>query len=143
MSVIIKDPRQALVFLLAGNAYATFVSEKTGTRFTYRVAVPKNKNPNLGAPPHFVSVLTGPDQYSYLGCIYKRHLYAHGVKSRINSSAPSAQAFAWIWKHLSAGQMPPQCTIFHEGRCGRCGRQLTDPRSCLLALGPECARRGS
>lgn len=94
VSARILDPQAALAFLLAGNAHATFVSERTGTRFTYRVSTPKTVDPNRGPAPHFVAVLTAPEHYEYLGCIYRRMVYAHGVKSRIGVEAPSAKAFA-------------------------------------------------
>lgn len=143
MSARIENLAHILAFLLAGNAHATFVSERTGTRFTYRVSTPKASDPNRGPAPHFVSVLTGPDHYEYLGCIYRRTMYAHGRKSRIGEDATSAKAFAWLWKHLSAGQMPPECEVYHEGRCGRCGRRLTTPTSVTRGLGDECASRAS
>lgn len=138
-SARIENPAHILAFLLAGNAHATFVSQRTGTRFTYRVSVPKRRDANAGEPPHFVSVLTGPDHYEYLGCIYRRTMYAHGRKSRIGEDATSAKTFAWLWKFLSAGQMPPECEVWHEGRCSKCGRQLTDPESIARGLGAKCA----
>lgn len=54
-------------FLLAGKAIFTVVSKKSGNRFTYKVK--KYDNGDLW----FVSVLTGPDNYSsysYLGTIF-------------------------------------------------------------------------
>lgn len=140
------DPIATVAFMLAGNAYVTFQSRRTDTRFTYRIELAP---PRAGAgawdkPPHFVSVLTGPDNdrsYQYLGCIYGRKVYAHGKKSRISPDAPSAVAFAWVWKRLSAGQIHPELGVWHEGRCGRCGRRLTTPESIETGLGPVCARR--
>jgi hypothetical protein len=29
--------------------------------------------------------------------------------------------------------------VWHEGRCGRCGRKLTVPESIESGFGPECA----
>ena len=31
--------------------------------------------------------------------------------------------------------------VWHEGRCGKCGRKLTVPESLTSGLGPECAGR--
>lgn len=136
----IKDPVHALRFLLAGNAHTTFVSHKTGARFTFHVE--KNATPaTVNAPSHFVSVLTGTDTYTYLGCIYREKFYVHGRRSMISQSAPSALAFAWVWGRLQKGRVPETCDVWHEGRCGRCGRRLTVPSSIESGLGPECARR--
>ena len=139
----IHDPAQALAFLLAGNAHATFVSQHSGMRFTYHVNQPSvRRDPNV-APPWFVSVLTAPDHYEYIGCVYAARVFAHGRKSRIAPDAGSVKAFAWVWKYLSAGRMPPECEVWHEGRCGKCGRRLTDPQSIKTGLGPICAESAS
>jgi hypothetical protein len=143
MSASIQDPAHALRFLLAGNAHATFVSSKTAVRFTYRVT--KNESPaTVTAPSHFVSVLTGPDHYEYLGFIYEgSKVYVHGQRSRVNESTPSARAFPWVWGRLVQGRVPKTVEVYHEGRCGRCGRRLTTPESVTQGLGPECAKRAS
>jgi hypothetical protein len=128
----------ALQFILAGRARFTLVSEKTGTRFTYRITQKDERS------PHFVSVLTGSDNnhsYTYLGTIFDKKVFRHGSKSPINSQAPSAKAFAWAWGYLARGEMPPSCEVWHEGRCGRCGRALTVPSSVESGIGPVCEGR--
>jgi Family of unknown function (DUF6011) len=140
------DPRAAFTaagvtikYMLAGNAIVTFESGKTGVHFTYRLQAPK---PGKGGPvSHFVAVLTGPDTYTYMGCVYNSKFYSHGKNSKIGSDATSAKAFAWVWKKLSGGTMPTDLEVFHEGRCGRCGRRLTTPRSCEVGIGPECEKK--
>ena len=142
-SAPIKDPVQALRFLLAGNAHATFVSLVTETRFTYKVTLADPRPGDTRAPPHFVSVLTGPDSYQYLGTIHGSKIYHHGAKSKIKEDAPSARAFAWVWQWLTAGLVPRTLEVYHEGRCGRCGRRLTTPESVTIGVGPECLKRAS
>jgi len=138
------DPAVTVRFLLAGNAHVTFQSRRTGTRFTYRVVLAEVRSRREGddrPPPHFVSVLTGPDDYNYLGCIFDGLRYSHGVKSRIAKDAPSAVAFDWVWRKLTNGKVHPELGVWHEGRCGKCGRRLTDPASISSGLGPVCAGR--
>jgi len=135
------DPAKTIAFLLAGDAHVTFQSRRTGTRFTYRVQVADPRPGDTHAPPHFVAVLTRPDHYDYLGTIFERKMYAHGRKSRISTDAPSAVAFAWVWRYLSGGRKHPELAVYHEGRCGRCGRRLTTPESIETGLGPTCAER--
>ena len=138
------DPASTIRFMLAGNAYVTFQSRRTGNRFTYRVAVNDKPTSGTSAPSHFVSVLTGSDNtgdYDYLGCIYREMAYAHGRKSVVAQNAPSAIAFAWVWRTLTGGKMHPELAVYHEGRCGRCGRRLTTPESIEIGLGPKCAGR--
>jgi hypothetical protein len=132
-----RDPSVTTRFMLSGRAYLTFESQKTGTHFTYRVAANKKKGGT--APTHFVGVLTRPDTYTYLGCIFEGRRWAHGHKSPIGHDAPSAKAFAWCWRKLMVERcMPEVLEVFHEGRCGKCGRRLTDPTSVSIGLGPTC-----
>lgn len=125
----------AIRYATAGKARITLVSPKTGARFTYRISVKGEVK--------FVSVLTGSDNdsdFTYLGTIFADGAYRHGRKSSIGPEAPSTKAFAWAWGALAAGVMPT-CEIWHEGRCGRCGRSLTVPESIASGLGPECASK--
>jgi len=138
----LSDPAVTVAFMLAGNAHVTFQSRRTGTRFTYRVRAAHGEGAfRASGVTHFVAILTGPDFYEYLGFIFDRKMYTHGRKSRIASDAPSAVAFSWVWKHLSGGEMHPELGVWHEGRCGACGRRLTTPKSVEQGLGKICAAR--
>lgn len=135
MSSQITDGAIARRFMLAGRARMTLVSRKTGTRFTYRITM-------QAGTPHFVSVLTGPDNrtaFTFLGTLFQERYWAHGKNSKIGRTAPSSLAWVWALPHLLQGRLPPGCEVWHEGKCGRCGRALTVPESIALGLGPECA----
>jgi len=128
---------QAKRFLLAGNARATFVSAKTGTRFTYKVRA-KEFN---GRTFHFVSVLTGSNNdsdYTFIGTIFESNTFSHSRKSRIGNNAPSVLAFQWVFNALKAGVLPTTVEIHHEGRCGKCAKPLTVPASIESGFGPIC-----
>ena len=137
-------------FALGGNARFTLVSVKTKTRFTFRVAAPKQsldgeKTCQEEATLWFVSVLTGADNesaFSYLGCLRSHPAgvrFDHGRKSRLSPDAPSAKAFRWFWGQVAKGGLPECVEVWHEGRCCRCGRALTVPASIASGIGPECA----
>jgi len=130
-------------FLWAGCAVFTLVSGKTGTRYTYRIRVPKNnKNPS-GIGPYFVSLLNGPNDYAYMGMVTKqRDNYVATQASRMGAEAPSAIALRWFLARAAQGGEPCGALQFwHEGHCGRCGRKLTVPESVAAGIGPECAGR--
>lgn len=136
----ITSATAALQFMLAGNAYFTLVSKVTGTRFTYRVGMPK-KARDQAKPWYYVSLLNGPDNtsnYTWMGTILSHGGYRY---ARVGADAPSTKAFLWILEHLQAGRMPSNVEFWHEGRCGRCGRLLTVPESVARGIGPECAGR--
>ena len=127
-------------FLLAGNAVFTLRSRKTGARFTYKVSHKK------GGDVSFVSLLTGSNNerdYSYMGLLPDDAPTAlRGVgrgKSCASADAPSAKAFQFLLDSVGKGRIPDAREIWHEGRCGRCGRKLTVPESIETGLGPECA----
>jgi len=135
----------ALKFALAGNARLTLVSQRTGTRFTFRIKAKDVRKGEAPGAPWFVALLAGQDNdtaYTFLGTIFNDRAYRHSRKSNVTPDAPSAKGFAWAWSFLAKGELPPGCEVWHEGRCGRCGRALTVPGSIALGLGPECADGG-
>jgi hypothetical protein len=145
----LTDAAAALKFLRAGNATVTLRSKRTGDRFTFKVAIPKDRE--TGEPVTdgtlMVGVLTGSDNetsYTWLGRV-SRDIFWIGRKfprpGDISRDAPCAKAFDWTWRQLVRGAIPEQLEIWHEGRCGRCGRKLTVPESVAAGFGPECAGR--
>jgi hypothetical protein len=137
-------------FILAGNAYFTVRSLKTGTRYTYRVNRARcSRCGKLDCscwahPTYFVALLTGPDNtadYTYLGMLREGRFAATRATGAQAAGKPFA-AFRWVWERLARGEYPAAVEIWHEGRCGRCGRRLTVPESVERGIGPECAAKG-
>ena len=125
-------------FVKAGKAIFTLENETTGNRFTYKVKKLKNKD------IWFVSVLNGPDNYhnyNYLGCIFDK-TFRSTSKSRIGQDALSFKAFKWLNSIINLDKpLPEGVNVYHEGRCGRCGKRLTVPSSILSGYGPECVKK--
>jgi hypothetical protein len=122
--------------MLAGKAIVTVVSVASGCRYTYRIRA--KDTPEGEDTVHFVSVLQGPENtrdYTFLGTIFAGKRFFHGKKSKISEDAPSARAWSWYWNHLDSDKIE----VYHAGKCGRCGRLLTDPDSIERGLGPKCA----
>jgi hypothetical protein len=123
----------ALKFIFAGNSTATFVNTKTNNRFTFKVK--QKKDSNL----FFVSVLTNPDTYTYIGTVINGQ-FKHGKKSKITKDAQSVRVFDYVFNNLVSNSLPNFIEVWHEGRCGKCGRNLTVPESIANGLGPECIK---
>ncbi len=123
----------ALKFMFAGNSTSTFVNTKTDNRFTFKVK--QKKDSNL----FFVSVLTSPDVYTYIGTVINGQ-FKHGRKSNISKEAQSVRVFDYVFSSLVRKNLPNFIEIWHEGRCGKCGRTLTVPDSIANGLGPECIK---
>lgn len=124
---------EALKFMFAGNSTTTFVNSDTENRFTFKIK--QRKDSNL----FFVSVLTGPDVYVYIGTVING-VFKHGFKSKIDKNAQSVRVFNHVLMKLLKGKLSNLVEIWHEGRCGKCGRKLTVPQSISTGLGPECIK---
>jgi Family of unknown function (DUF6011) len=148
-------------FVLGGRCIFTLQNAENGKRFTYRLEkwTPKDGQ-QPSAVPFNVSVLTGSDNlrdYSLAGTWfpeggnnaegeYRHYDGTWGKKhyvSRISADAPSVHGIFWLLNRLAAGRtVSAPMQVFHEGRCGRCGRALTVPESIETGLGPVCAAKG-
>ena len=125
-------------YTLAGNATITLLSGNTNRHFTYKVKKSKDKE-NL----YFVELLSGADNdtdYQYVGCYYSDTEYFHAAKPWKDRAfvawPPSLRTIRFFFNKLY--NMPSNLHVYHEGRCGRCGRKLTTPESIERGLGPEC-----
>ena len=135
-------PRDIERFITGGKAFFTIVSSDTGVRYTFKVSQKENDDGSLS--PFFVSILTGPDNWSnyrYLGTISHSGRYAHGRKSKISDKAPSARCISWLLSNVHDSEQMARIEFWHEGRCGVCGRKLTVPESVASGIGPVCAGR--
>jgi hypothetical protein len=131
---LIADATGALAFAFGGRARFTLVSKATGKRYTYRVA--KAKDDEM----FFASLLVGQSNeqdYEYIGFI-KNDLGALIAGRKGNPAHPAFKALDWALRHIAQDDMPEALEFWHEGRCARCGRALTDPASIKAGFGPEC-----
>lgn len=124
---------EALKFMFAGKSIFTFLNTQSGNRFTFKIKASKDSN------LFFVSVLTRPDTYTYIGtCI--EGSFKHGRKSSISEDAQSVKVFQYVLGKLKAGDLAEFIEVWHEGHCGKCGKRLTVPSSIESGLGPECIK---
>jgi len=130
----ITNTKEALKFIFAGKSVVTFVNSKTGNRFTFKVKQAKDSN------LFFVSVLTNPDVYTYIGTCVEGN-YKHGKKSIITQDAQSVKVFEFMIERLKSNDLPDFLEVWHEGFCGKCGKRLTVPSSILNGLGPDCIKK--
>lgn len=134
-------------FVKAGNAVITLQSVKTEQRFTFKITKPEEQK---GPASYFVSLLNGPDNtrnYQYMGIVRNElagERFTLTRNSKITSEAPSYRAFEYFWRAIVMQKRPQEqwgLRVWHEGRCGRCGRPLTVPESIESGFGPECIKK--
>lgn len=148
MKAILEGKEAIESFIYAGNARFTLLNTETGNRFTYEFRKPKEKRGS--ADLWFISVLTSPDFYTFIGSSVasqsqnmfgNRHSYHHSRKTKVTMNAQSVRTIMWFIKALDEDRIPSNVEVWHEGRCGRCGRPLTVPESIALGLGSICAQK--
>jgi len=130
-------------FLSAGSAVFTLESKKTDRHFTYRI----NSKPNNRGEGYiyFCSVMTGgADKYSYMAVYDPENLsLVFTQKSNFSVKNESVRALLYFFDGLKAGKIPDDLNVYHAGRCGKCGKELTDPESIKLGVGPICRNGGT
>lgn len=129
-------------FITAGKAIFT-VSNGKGDHYTYRIT--HREATAVYREMWAVALLTGPDNlnnYTYLGVLNQ----ATGEtiltrNSKFTYDSVPVRVIRWalgiVWRN---GVFPNGYQLYHEGRCGRCGRVLTVPSSIESGIGPECAK---
>lgn len=144
MTKMFENANAAKQFIFSGNAIFTVVSKKTGSRFTFRMIRPRSSKSKNDYGFRFVQLLTGPDNtrsYSFMGTVSSNGVYIHSGNSKMTESAKAVQAYIWMLKWVMIGDLRlDQMEIWHEGRCGKCGKKLTVPSSIENGLGPECVK---
>lgn len=134
---------RAFAFILAGNSTVTFKSIPTKQRFTYKIKSAKF-NGKLNENLKFVSLMTATDKFSYMGILSKDSYgwnFRRTQKSKVLSSEVSYKAFCWVFNKLQNKVEISEVEIWHEGRCGVCGKTLTVPENISLGIGPQCAKK--
>lgn len=120
-------------FLLSGLSTFTFLNTKTGNNFRYKISISDD------GKLFFVSTLID-EKYSYLGTINKNLKYTYGIKSKISKDQQTSKVFLWVIERIFNNTLPDYIEVWHEGKCGKCGRKLTTPKSIDNGIGPECIK---
>lgn len=126
-----------LHYILAGNAISTFKNIETNNRYTFKIRLSKDKR------VYFVSVLYGPNNefdYLYIGIIRNSNNFAWTSGSKVKENDLRVKVFKYLFHHILKNDLPECIEVWHEGRCGRCGRILTVPKSIEIGIGPECSK---
>lgn len=127
-------------YILGGKATITLFSEQTEKHYTYKISKCKTSNTLF-----FVSLLIAPNEYQYIGILTTGNSGLTFKSTRATSipvTSKPFQAFRFFTVRLVKNDIPSKLRIFHEGRCGKCGRKLTTPESIERGFGAVCYERG-
>lgn len=123
-------------YIFAGNAYFTLTSKKTNCHYTYNIYRKKN------SPLWFVKIHDG-HSHVYSGYIKKIngvYRYYKGAAGTYTMNDNRILSLMWFIRHINDADIDTKVTLQHTGKCCKCGRKLTDPKSIELGVGPECAK---
>jgi len=129
-------------YIKGGHGRFTIKSEVSGVHHTYKVTMPKE--PDTTKPiPLWISVLTGPDQFVFLGTIWEHTMsFSRSLKTNVPETSELIKAIHWIMRRVAKHEeFPDTMSFWHEGYCGRCGRVMTNPESIETGFGPTCSGR--
>ena len=137
-------PELSEKFLLAGRAVFT-VSNPKGDHYTFKVRRVESEWPKFSgkmSTTYFVNAkVSGTDHpYGYIGILdTAKGTIKCTAKSEFLPGTKEYDVAAWACQSvLNSKMIPDGYHIEHAGRCGKCGRQLTDPESIQRGIGPEC-----
>lgn len=129
--------KDALQFIVGGNALFTIQSRTDEKRFTYKVFFDKDNKEKL-----IVCFMNGPDNtrnYRKIGEItVTSGMPSYRATSIHTESMDCSVVFDAVFLNLAIGLDMPTIEVWHSGRCARCGRILTVPESIENGIGPEC-----
>lgn len=123
-------------YVFAGNAYFTLTSKKTNTHYTYNIYRKKN------SPIWYVKIHDGHSNvYSgYIKVINGIYKYYKGSSGNYDMSDNRILSLMWFIRHMKDVDITDKIILQHVGKCCKCGRKLTDPKSIELGVGPECMK---
>lgn len=130
----LADVDEVRRFCFGGHTHFTLESKATGRRYTFEIS----RREFGGKEFWLAAVMTNGDQYTYIGKVVSNKYIQFTGKSRLTDEAPAVKALTWFLRSLAAGKIPNTVVVYHSGRCGCCGRDLTDSESVRCGIGPVC-----
>lgn len=147
-----KLPSISKGFLFAGRATLVAENANTDEHFTFRVGSAESEWPLGSGQKHITYFLNvkapggkrwpngSQSPWRYIGILRKEdgHIKPTG-KSEFTKGDKFYDVAAWTVRAVVEGKMlPAGYAIRHAGKCGKCGRELTDPESLDRGIGPDC-----
>ncbi len=124
-------------FFSAGRALFTVSNEKDHRTFKIR------KKVGAGDKDIFFVSCRVDHGFDYLGLFNPvNHNIILTSKSKFGADSVEVKAVRFaVARIVKALPMPTGYAIQHEGKCGRCGKELTDPHSITTGIGPDCLKK--
>ena len=137
------------VFFEMGRAKFVVHNDK-GDKYTYKINKKEGKwtNPRTGITAdtvtYFVSCLDGGNDswmnYQYVG-MYRPETGELKLTGKSTTDQKIIKIFQWAVDTVRNDKTIPEgYGVLHVGRCCKCAKQLTDPTSISIGIGPDCLK---
>lgn len=124
----------ALNYILAGKCLVVFANKTKGTSFRYKVS-----QDSIKPEQYWIRTRLGKEDILIGLILENRNLRMLTVIHPLEW-----KVFETMWQRIVKKKWENKdqgnYAVLHEGRCGRCGRELKDFHSIRLGIGPECAK---
>ena len=140
MKAQISDADHIQKFIFGGNSTFTLRSTKTDKHIAFKVRQVKDGGNCFFVRAHQGGV-NGEGGFNYAGWMREKAVVIKKSKKSHADLDQARLALEWTLRQISTGEMPELLEFWHEGRCCRCNRRLTDPTSIELGIGPECRKK--
>jgi len=130
-------------FIYGGQGICTLKQVDNGVYHSYKFTKPRDNS----FPPDIIFVYAVHETESdvptlfYIGKIDKDG-FTLTSKSRFREDNDIVRGVKWIVKmsRSNAIASDPRVILYHNGRCARCGRQLTREHACHRGIGNKCMK---
>lgn len=136
-------------FILGGNAEFVLYNSQRDTAIQYMVQQTSDeKEPNVwfikDRTRHILLVLTIHDKpFAITAKYHKFDLTRRKEHARFDDETKKqVTVFEWFWWEIIVRNREfPHLEVQHIGKCGCCGRKLTDETSVDIGIGPDCRKK--
>jgi hypothetical protein len=134
-------PEQFINFIFAGRSVFTLENKESSNYITFKV---KEVKKNYKVIPGLFSVeckVLGDNDYGYKFLGFLNTEKKEFSRRYRDHSFIGYKTFFWLLRNLENLGRFDKLSIYHEGKCCKCGMPLTVPESIDSGIGPECNRR--
>lgn len=137
----ILDINNAVDFFYGGKAEFVIQSKETAKSFSYSVYGLDTDSGKI----YFVCAILNQRRI-FIGSIFNKKEFKFSTKAyteNITANSLVVKSFKWLFEVLKYKSIQHfhKIKFYHTGKCGKCGRILTNPESIKIGIGPVCVSK--
>lgn len=126
-----------MLFMFAGNSIFTIV-ENNNNHHSYKIY--RKKTDDGSKIYHLYLKKANKGTYSgYFKIVDKKLTFKHSSKYGVAPDNEDIKILEFVIHNRN--NLPDNIKVYHSGRCGYCGRVLTDPKAMDRGFGPDCWKK--